>query len=82
MLDFKFNLFIIILSVAILYVFSSVKENWGTSPGTLIQLSANSGYYPYHSYGFGYKYPYYLFKYPYRTYYPMGYVPNNYLTFY
>ena len=75
-------LFLIILVISALYVFSSLKENWGTSPGTMTQLSSSSGYYPFSSYGFGYKYPQYMFKYPYRLYYPMGYIPERYVTLY
>ena len=80
MFDQKNNiLLLLIMGIAALYVFSSKKENWGgTSPGTMIQLSSNSGYYPFNSYGFGYQYPQYMFKYPYRLYYPMGYIPHRY----
>jgi len=40
-------------------------EGWASSPGTLIQLSASSGYYPFWQYGYGYRYPYYRYMYPY-----------------
>ena len=39
-------------------------EGWGTSPGTLLQLSASSAYYPFWQYGYGYRYPYYRYMYP------------------
>lgn len=42
----------------------SVKEGWGSSPATLIQLSASSGYYPFWRFGHGYRYPYYRYMYP------------------
>lgn len=45
-------------------------EGWGTSPATMIQLSASSGYYPYYQYNSGYRYPYYRYMCPYRDYYP------------
>ena len=45
-------------------------EGWATSPGTMIQLSASSGYYPFWQYGYGWRYPYYRFMYPYYSYYP------------
>lgn len=41
-------------------------EGWGTSPSTLIQLAAGSGYYPFWQYGYGYRYPYYRYIYPYH----------------
>ena len=76
-------LLLIVVGIATIYVFSSKKEGWGgTSPGTLLQLSSSSGYYPFSSYGFGYQYPQYMFKYPYRLYYPMGYIPRRFQTFY
>ena len=80
MFDIKDSGLLILILIAVsIYVFFSTKEGWGgTSPGTMIQLSANSGYYPYNSYGFGYQYPQYMFKYPYRLYYPMGYIPRRY----
>lgn len=74
----KLNIFVLLLLVVVVYVLSSTKENWGTSPGTLIQLASNSGYYPYYRYGFGYRYPNYIYKYPYHLYYPMGYYPLEY----
>ena len=74
----KLNILVLLLIIVAIYVISSTKEKWGTSPGTLIQLSSNSGYYPYYRYGFGYKYPYYMYKYPYHLYYPMGYYPLHY----
>lgn len=55
-----------------------VKENWGSSPATLIQLASSSGYYPYYRYGFGYRFPNYRYRYPYYSYYPMGYYPLPY----
>lgn len=39
------------------------KEGWASSPATLIQLSASSGYYPLWQYGYGYRYPYYHYMY-------------------
>lgn len=57
---------------------NNLKEGWGTSPATMIQLASSSGYYPYWRYGFGYRYPYYRYRYPYNTYYPMGYYPLPY----
>lgn len=93
------QLVIVIVIAVIFYICLSTKESWGTSPGTLIQLAsssteypyntypyytASSGYFPYYSYGFGYRYPYY--RYPYYRYkdpyylanYPNGYYPLTY----
>lgn len=59
------KLLVIILIVA--FVTKTLKmgmEGWASSPGTLIQLSASSGYYPFWQYGYGYRYPYYRFMYP------------------
>ena len=80
----NFNITTLIFFALFLIFLSKNKEYYGgTSPGTLIQLSANSGYYPFWRHGFGYNYPYYQFKYPYYTLYPMmpksfDYENNNY----
>ena len=58
-------LFIILLG---LYLFTPQIENMSTSPATLIQLSASSGYYPFWQYGYGYRYPYYRYIMPYYPY--------------
>lgn len=71
-------LLLFVLGSVALYSMTSKKEHWGSSPASLIQLSANSGYYPYYRYGFGYRYPYYRYRYPYHNYYPMGYYPLPY----
>ena len=81
MLDLvKKNPLIVAVAVILLLVLykGNLKEGWGTSPATLIQLASSSGYYPYWRYGFGYKYPNYRFRYPYHSYYPMGYYPIPY----
>lgn len=75
MLYTKYILGIIVAFVLLKYITKDTKENWGTSPGTLIQLASSSGYYPYWRYGFGYRYPYYRYRYPFYSYYPMGYYP-------
>lgn len=53
-----------------IYVFSKyfmpTMEGWATSPATMIQLAAGSGYYPFWRYGYGYRYPYYRYIYPYH----------------
>jgi hypothetical protein len=75
------NIGVVLFVILCVYIFSkltNLQENWGTSPGTLIQLASNSGYYPYYRYGYGYRYPYYIYKYPYHLYYPMGYYPLKY----
>ena len=41
-------------------------EGWASSPATMIQLASSSGYYPFWRYGYGYRYPYYRFMYPYN----------------
>ena len=68
----------VILMIAFYMYMKPTIEGWATSPGTLIQLAASSGYYPYYRYGFGYRYPYYRYRYPYYSYYPMGYYPMRY----
>ena len=58
-----------ILIVALFVLQSTgLIEGWATSPGTLIQLASSSGYYPFWRYGYGYRYPYYRFMYPYNGY--------------
>jgi hypothetical protein len=59
------NLLVIILVVTFVAQTLGVgMEGWASSPATLIQLSASSGYYPFWQYGYGYRYPYYRFMYP------------------
>jgi len=76
-----FNTLILILLIFIftcVYFKKKHKEYYGgTAPGTLIQLSASSGYYPFWKHGMGYRYPYHRYKYPYYTYYPMAFKSYN-----
>jgi hypothetical protein len=73
------NYIIGIIALIILWkILSNIREPYGTSPATMIQLASSSGYYPYSRYGFGYQYPYYRYRYPFHTYYPMGYYPLPY----
>lgn len=67
------NYLILIIAFLLgLYLFNSEKlvEGWATSPATMIQLSASSGYYPFWRYGYGWRYPYYRFMFPYYSYHP------------
>ena len=51
---------IAVLFIAAIYLEKSgLFESWASSPGTLLQLSASSGYYPFWRRGYGYRYPYY-----------------------
>lgn len=72
---------LLVVMVLVFLIFSyksNVKENWGgSSPGTGIQLGGSSGYYPIQDQGFVYEYPGYRYKYPYFSYYPMGYHHTN-----
>lgn len=62
------SIYYILAAAAILYYYwTNAKEAFGgTSPATLMQLSASSGYYPFWRYGYGYRWPYYRYVYPYR----------------
>ena len=43
----------------------SSMEGWASSPGTLLQLSAGSSYYPFWQSSYYNRYPYYKYIYPY-----------------
>ena len=67
----KFNLLHVLIAGLVLMWFSSkVKESFGSGRGTLMQLSASSGYYPFWRYGYGYRWPYYRYIYPYAANHP------------
>lgn len=73
------QLLVIILVIAFAAkTFGVNTEGWASSPGTLIQLSASSGYYPFWQYGYGYRYPYYRYIYPYYNNYSS---PHNFAKF-
>jgi hypothetical protein len=54
---------VILVAAVVSQYFGYVIEGWASSPGTLMQLSASSGYYPFWQYGYGYRYPYYRYIY-------------------
>lgn len=58
-------LWISIAFVVYLFLRDRSAESFATSPATLIQLAASSGYYPFWRYGYGYMWPYYRYLYPY-----------------
>jgi hypothetical protein len=82
----ELSLLHIIVAAFVLYLLFSKRENFGgTSPATLIQLAASSGYYPFWRYGYGYRWPYYRYIYPYyanhpsyTSYYKRGMYPRPY----
>jgi len=59
-----------ILGALALWCLLNKKEGFGSGRGTLMQLSASSGYYPFWRYGYGYRWPYYRYIYPYQANHP------------
>lgn len=87
----KHALLIAILAILFIVFNQDLVENWATSPGTMIQLASSSGHYPFWRFGYGYRWPYYRFMYPWYGYMP-GYSsysqyahwprPNHYYKYY
>lgn len=81
----KLGLIHLAIVALVLYWLFGKREGFATSPGTLIQLAASSGYYPFWRYGYGYRWPYYRYIYPYyanhpsyTSYYQQGMYPRPY----
>jgi len=64
------NIIIVAILYYVLQYFNSMKEGMGSGRGTLIQLSAGSGYYPFWQFGANrtYRFPYYRYMMPYYNY--------------
>lgn len=79
----KITLTHVLIAAAALWLLLGKRESFATGPATQIQLAASSGYYPFWRYGYGYRWPYYRYIYPYyanhpsyTSYYQRGHYPR------